>query len=287
MGGGFPVPHDSRSLSPLVKPYVGFSPVRLSDDLPCVPISDRYRRYTGLAPVGVPGTLAYPAFPPPGFPSGRRLFSPRRTVGQHEAWTFAHVSSIASKGWRIHASFSMSRLGRSMALRSAQVLLSCPSSLQGHSDFPSAHNACLAGFIQLGLRLLPPDCGRNRGISGPLSRSLSPHAADLTPGPPQVLLPSTSLWTSAFPTNVLGRRIARSRGFIPLLSSPSYSRSISPHGAASFVFLLRPADLAGTPDWVRGAVSGQVPPGRYRPSAPSAYTPEKALGVMNSFQFTS
>ena len=56
-----------------------------------------------------------------------------------------------------------------MALRSGQVLLSCPSSLQGHSDFPSARNACLAGFIQLGLRLSPSDHGESRRISGPIS----------------------------------------------------------------------------------------------------------------------
>jgi hypothetical protein len=43
MGGGFPVPRDSHSLSPLIKPYVEFSPVRLSGDLPCVLISNRCR----------------------------------------------------------------------------------------------------------------------------------------------------------------------------------------------------------------------------------------------------
>ena len=56
-----------------------------------------------------------------------------------------------------------------MALRSEQVVLSCPSSLQGHSDFPSARSASLAGFIQLGRRLPPSDRGGSRGISGPIS----------------------------------------------------------------------------------------------------------------------
>lgn len=170
-----------------------------------------------------------------------------------------------------------------MALRSEQVLLSCPSSLQGHSDFPSARNACLAGFTQLGLRLPPSDHDGSRGISGPISRSLSLHAVDLTPGPPPVRLPFASRWTLAFPHNVQGRRVSRSHGFIPQSGSPNYKRPIRFHEAASFVFVLRPATLAGTPDWVRGAVSGQVPPRCYHPSAPSAYIPPKAIGMAGSF----
>lgn len=87
----------------------------------------------------------------------------------------------------------LAAFGRSMALRSGQVVLSCPSSLQGHSDFPCVHNLPLAGVTQLDARLLPSEFGRNVGISGPFSRSLSPHAAGLTPGPPQVHLPFPSL----------------------------------------------------------------------------------------------
>jgi len=56
-----------------------------------------------------------------------------------------------------------------MASRSGPVVLSCPSALQGHSDFPSARNAGLAGFTQLGRRLPPSDHGGSRGISGPIS----------------------------------------------------------------------------------------------------------------------
>ncbi len=55
------------------------------------------------------------------------------------------------------------------------------------------------------------------------------------------------------------------------------------HEAASFVFVLRPAGLAGAPDWVRGAVSGQVPPRRCRPNAPPTYIPPKAIGMAGSF----
>ena len=170
-----------------------------------------------------------------------------------------------------------------MALRSKQVILSCPSSLQGHSDFLSVRNACLASFIQLGRRLPPPDRGGNVRISGPISRSLSLHAADLTPGPPPVHAPFSSRRTLAFPPNVRGRRVSRLHGFIPQSGSPSYIRPIRTLEAASFVFLLRPAGLAGTPDWVRGAVSGQVPPRCCHPNAPPAYIPLKATGMAGSF----
>jgi hypothetical protein len=66
-----------------------------------------------------------------------------------------------------------------------------------------------------------------------------------------VLVPFTSRSAMAFPTNVEGRRVARTTRFIPQPASPSYARPVSGYGAASFVFLLRPASLASTPDWVR------------------------------------
>jgi len=161
--------------------------------------------------------------------------------------------------------------------------LSCPSSLQGHSDFLSARIACLAGFIQLGRRLSPSDRGESRRISGPILRSLSPHAVDLTPGPLPVLLPSSSRQALAFPHNVRGRRVARSRGFVPQSGSPSYSCPIRAHEAASFVFVLRPVVSASTPDWVHGAVSGQVPPRCCHPNAPPAYISQKATDMAGSF----
>ena len=100
-------------------------------------------------------------------------------------------------------------------------------------------------------------------------------------------MPISSRWALAFPHTVRGRRVARSRGFIPPSGSPSYTRPIRAHEAASFVFVLRPAGLAGTPDWVRGAVSGQVPPRCYHPNAPPAYTPKRAIGVADSFHSAS
>jgi hypothetical protein len=116
----------------------------------------------------VPGTPAFSAFPPPGLPVSDCLALAGQSANMEHGLLRMFIALPAS-GWRIHASFSTSRLGRSMALRSEQVILSCPSSLQGHSDFPSARNACLAGFIQLGLRLSPSDHGEGRRISGPIS----------------------------------------------------------------------------------------------------------------------
>ena len=63
-------------------------------------------------------------------------------------------------------------------------------------------------------------------------------------------IPFASRSTMAFPTNVEGRRVSRTTRFIPQPTSPSYSRPVSSYGAASFVFVLRPATLASTPDWV-------------------------------------
>jgi len=103
---------------------------------------------------------SFAAFPPPVLPLRRRLVC---FAGQFAAQVLdsSHVHSIASYGWRIHASFPALKRGRSMALRSRQVMLSCPSSLQDPSDFPSTRNACLAGFIQLRFRTAAYRFGRH------------------------------------------------------------------------------------------------------------------------------
>jgi len=178
----------------------------------------------------------------------------------------------------MHPSLCAKR-GRSTAVRSGRLVLFRPSSLQGRSDFPCARNAPLAGVTQLERRLLPVEPDRNAGISGPLSRHLSLHAADLTPGPRLVQMPSASQPAMAFPTNVEGRRVARTTRFIPQTGSPSYTRLPSRYGAASFVFVLRPAGLAGTPDWVEPArMAGQlfaVPcRGKFRPVVTSRTRPQ-------------
>ena len=101
-------------------------------------------------------------------------------------------------------------------------MLSSPSSLQGHSDFPCARNGPLAGFTQLEARLPPLKFGGKAGISGPISRLLSPHAADLTPGSRWVHLSFASQPAMAFPLTVEGRRVAPiSRGLSPTQALPA------------------------------------------------------------------
>ena len=154
-----------------------------------------------------------------------------------------------------------------------------PSSLQGRSDFPCARNAPLASVTQLETRLPPVETDGNAGISGPLSRYLSPHAAVLTPGPPSVQMPFASRSAMAFPLNVEGRRVARTTRFIPHTDSPSYIRLQSGYGAATFVFVLRPAVLASTPDWVEPTCMAGQPfaahcRGKFRPVVTSRTRPQ-------------
>ena len=182
--------------------------------------------------------------------SCRRLL---RFLGQFRsgAWAVLHVhSTVPTLGRRafMHPS-PFAKHDRSTALRSGRLMLFRPSSLQGRSDFPCAHSALLAGVTQLEARLPPVETDGNAGISGPLSRYLSPHAAVLTPGPQSVQMPFATRSALAFPLNVEGRRVARTTRFIPQPVSPSYTRPVSLYEAATFVFLLRPAGLA-SPDWV-------------------------------------
>ena len=152
-----------------------------------------------------------------------------------------------------------------------------PSSLQGRSDSPCTRNALLAGITNLKARLPPLEHGGNAGVSGPLSRHLSLHATVLTPGPLSVQMPFASRSAMAFPTNVEGRRVARTTRFIPQPASPSYSRPVSGYGAASFVFLLRPASLASTPDWVRSRLAGPFAVhcrGKFRPAVTDQTRPQ-------------
>ena len=129
-------------------------------------------------------------------------------------------------------------------------------------------------------------------VSGPKLRSLSPHAISLTPGPLQVQIPFASLQTLAFSYSVEDRRISHPRWVYPAPGlSQQYLSGLILRGC-TIRFILRPAVLAGTPDWVRptpmvsrhDAVSGQVPPECYHPNAPPAYTPKRATGVTISFQ---
>jgi hypothetical protein len=140
---------------------------------------------------------------------------------------------------------------------------------------PSAHRARLTGFTQLDPHLPPPKVGGDGRTSGPFLHSLSPHAAGLTPGPLQVLVPFASLQTSAFPLSVEGRRVAHLCGFVPSSDSPSDDCPTLRHGAAPFAscYGLRiwRTPLAGFgPDLfsraVRGVLSRQVRPACCEPA---------------------
>ena len=105
-----------------------------------------------------------------------------------------------------------------------------------------------------------------------------------------MLLTFASQPAMAFPINVEGRRVARTTRFIPHTDSPSYISLQSAYEAAPFDFLyyglrLWLAPLTGSDALcaVRGALSGQVPPGCYRPNAPPAYTPKGQLAWLAPF----
>jgi len=140
--------------------------------------------------------------------------------------------------------------GRSMAPRSRQVLLSYPSSLKSHSDFPTPVTPLLPVSSGLIDAFRSQSSAETLGSQVP-HRYLSPHAIGHTPGPLQVLAPFTSLQTLAFSKYREDRRVFRHRRIYP---SPGLSQLyLSGYRLRSCTirFMLRPAALAGTPDWVK------------------------------------
>ena len=73
---------------------------------------------------------------------------------------------------------------------------------------PSTHHTVLAGFIRLEPCFPSSEVDGGSRTSGLSLLSLSPHTDGLTPGPQQVHLPFLSPVSTAFPSNVEGRRIA-------------------------------------------------------------------------------
>ena len=97
---------------------------------------------------------------------------------------------------------------RSMALRSGQVMLSCPSSLQDHSDFPTSLTPVLSVSPNLTGAYRSRSTAETLGSQVP-PRYLLPHAIGLTPGPLQVLMPFPSLHALAFSLYLQDRRVFR------------------------------------------------------------------------------
>jgi hypothetical protein len=110
--------------------------------------------------------------------------------------------------------------GRSMVPRSRQVMLSYPSSLQNHSDFPTPATPLLPVSSGLTSAYHSRNSVETLGSQVP-HHYLSPHAIGHTPGPLQVLTPFTSLQTLAFSKYREDRRVVRHQRIYP---SPGLSQ---------------------------------------------------------------
>jgi len=125
-------------------------------------------------------------------------------------------------------------------------------------------------------------------------RYLSPHAAGHTPGPHQVPVPFACLMALAFSQKVEDRRVSPLSGVYPATRLSQLYLSGRHLRSCTIRFMLRPAVLAGTPDWVRpacsagrlGTVSGQVQPVCYHTNPPPAYISKRAIDMITSFQVT-
>ena len=123
-------------------------------------------------------------------------------------------------------------------------------------------------------------------------RYLSPHAIGLTPGPCQVHMPFSSLTALAFSLNIEDRRVFRLRRIYPSTRLSQLYPSGHILRSCTVRFMLRPAALASTPDWVKpaylasrlGTVSGQVQPACYHANPPPAYLSKGATDKTTSFQ---
>jgi len=173
-------------------------------------------------------------------------------------------------------------------------MLSCLSSLQDHSDFPTpvarplpvssdlerAYHA-RSSMETLGSQVLPPLSFTACRWPYPGS---PPGASTLCFPDGSGLLPITRGSACIPPI----RRIYPSTRLSQLYPSSRHLRS------CTIRFMLRPAVLAGTPDWVRpapsasrlGTVSGQVQPVCYHTNPPSAYISKRAIDMITSFQVT-
>ena len=173
-------------------------------------------------------------------------------------------------------------------------MLSYPSSLQGHSDFPTPVTSILPvspNLIDAYRRLEP--C-RDAGISGPTSVIFHRMPMAIPRVPCRCICPllPCRLWPSPFMQRI--GVYSDYLGFIPHPDSPSYIHPMRCSRGCTIRFMLRPAVLAGTPDWVKptsnasrlGTVSGQVQPVCYHTNPPSAYTPIRATDVVTSFHVT-
>ena len=180
-----------------------------------------------------------------------------------------------------------------MAPRSRQVMLSCPSSLQGHSDFPTPI-----------ARLLPVSSDLNHayrswGSAETLGSQVLPPLSFTAcrwpyPGSPVGAL---ALY---FPTGAGLLPIIRGSACIPIHSDLSLLRALPATSAQKTITRLYHSLYAtacgfGRPPWLGttrypasllGTVSGQVQPMCHHMSPPSAYISKRATDMVTSFQVT-
>lgn len=135
--------------------------------------------------------------------------------------------------------------------------MSCPSSLPGHSDFPTP----VAHLLPVSPDLRRPTAARalrrRRDLRSYL-RYLSSHADGLTPGPLQVHMPFASLHVLAFSIHVEDRRVFRLKRIYPSTGlSQQYPSGLNSR-SCTIHLTLRPAILASPPDWVRPAIQRAV-----------------------------
>jgi hypothetical protein len=178
-------------------------------------------------------------------------------------------------------------------------VLSHPSSLSGHSDFPNAHDRLLSVSPDLQTADRRRSVVKNsttlrkrRDLRYDLSLTFlachwpySGSCAGARPlcFPAHIGLPPRRTGSASIPP----------RGFVPQPDSPGNTCPATTHGAAPFVLYygLRfwQASLTGlnpeamTVQSRRDAVSGHVQPIRYRTNPPSASVPERGIGTTATF----
>jgi len=130
--------------------------------------------------------------------------------------------------------FIAGKRGRSRAARSGRVVLSRPSSLPGPSDIPPPVTCLLPGSADLKRAYRRRRTAEAVGlqVQGSVLCLRMPMALPRVPD--RCLRPFASLPALAFPKTVVGRRVSRSLGFIPLPDSLSNDRPGLSDEAAPF-----------------------------------------------------
>ncbi len=165
-----------------------------------------------------------------------------------------------------HFSLHLTRSKHGPTLKASYVVL--PVITSRPLRLPYVPHTLLAGFTPLESCLPQLEFCGDAGISGPYLRYLSPHAIGHTPGPHQVHSPFPSLMALAFSQILEDRRVSSLSKVYPSTRLSQLFPSGHLLRSCTIRFMLRPADLAGTPDWVKlayhasrlGTVSGKFSP---------------------------